>query len=123
MTHVDRNWETWGTELQMRRRRKMFPQVSTLGWLLEYPSSGEAAEVAWSEGSNAEARGDLVLALDRAHSWLRTFAHTHARGRLACALDRSICVSPTLNLQLMSSEAYLRDLLTAAVGGRRQPGQ
>ena len=58
-----RNLEVWA---QMRRRQGMSPQVSTLRrWLLEeYPSSGEAAEVAWSEGSNAEARGDLTLALD-----------------------------------------------------------
>ena len=72
-----RNLEIWA---DMRRRQRMDAQVGTLRrWLLEeYPSSGEAAEVAWSRGSNAEARGALDQALDH-YAFVIENARTHTR--------------------------------------------
>lgn len=72
-----RNLEVWA---QMRSRQGLTSQVATLRrWLLEeYPSSGEAAEVAWSQGSAAESRGALDEALER-YAFLADNARTHAR--------------------------------------------
>jgi soluble lytic murein transglycosylase len=72
-----RNLEVWA---QMRSRQGLTSQVTTLRrWLLdEYPSSGEAAEVVWSQGSAAEARGALDEALER-YAFLADHARTHAR--------------------------------------------
>jgi soluble lytic murein transglycosylase len=72
-----RNLEVWA---QMRRRQDMTAQVNTLRrWLLEeYPGSNEAAEVAWSQGRNAELRGALDQALDR-YAYLTENVRTHAR--------------------------------------------
>ena len=103
-----RNLEVWA---QMRRRQEMFPQVSTLRrWLLEeYPSSGEAAEVAWSEGSNAEARGDLVLALDR-YAFLAENVRTHSRAGQARMRSGQIYLRESdLESAADVFEAYLRD--------------
>jgi soluble lytic murein transglycosylase len=72
-----RNLEVWA---QMRRRQDLTAQVNTLRrWLLEeYPGSSEAAEVAWSQGSNAEGRGALDQALER-YAFLAENVRTHAR--------------------------------------------
>lgn len=72
-----RNLDVWA---QMRSRQGFTSQVNTLRrWLLdEYPSSGEAAEIAWSQGSNAEARGDLDGALNR-YAFLAKNVRTHTR--------------------------------------------
>ena len=72
-----RNLEIWA---QMRARQGMTSQVGTLRrWLLDsYPSSDEAAEVAWSQGSNAEAGGRLDQALER-YAFLAANARTHTR--------------------------------------------
>lgn len=72
-----RNLEIWA---QMRRRQDLASQVNTLRrWLLEeYPGSSEAAEVAWSQGSNAEGRGALDQALER-YAFLAENVRTHAR--------------------------------------------
>ncbi len=103
-----RNLEVWA---QMRRRQGMSPQVSTLRrWLLEeYPSSGEAAEVAWSEGSNAEARGDLTLALDR-YAFLAANVRTHSRAGQARMRSGQIYLRESdLESAADVFEAYLRD--------------
>jgi soluble lytic murein transglycosylase len=57
----------------------MSAQVATLRrWLLEeYPASNEAAEVAWSQGSNHEAAGRLDRALER-YAFLADNVRTHA---------------------------------------------
>ncbi len=72
-----RNLSVWSA---MRGRQGMDAQVRTLRrWLLEeYPSSSEAAEVAWMLGSNAEARGSLDTAL-RHYAFLAENVRTHAR--------------------------------------------
>ena len=72
-----RNLDVWAG---MRSRQGFRAQVNTLRrWLLEeYPSSSEAAEVAWSQGSNAEARGDLDGALNQ-YAFLAANVRTHAR--------------------------------------------
>ena len=72
-----RNLQVWA---DMRARQDQTGQVNTLRrWLLEeYPSSNEAAEVAWSQAANAEARGALDSALDR-YSFLTENVRTHAR--------------------------------------------
>ena len=72
-----RNLEVWA---QLRSRQGMTAEVNTLRrWLLEeYPSSNEAAEVAWSQGSNAEARGALDGALER-YAFLAENVRTHGR--------------------------------------------
>lgn len=71
-----RNLDVWA---DLRRRQGMNAQVSTLRrWLLEeYPSSSEAAQVAWSRGSNAEARGALDQAL-REYAFLIENVRTHS---------------------------------------------
>ncbi|NIQ59824.1 MAG: tetratricopeptide repeat protein, partial [Gammaproteobacteria bacterium] len=48
-------------------------------WLLEdYPSSDEAASVAWDQASDAEARGALDTALER-YAFLIENVRTHSR--------------------------------------------
>ncbi|MDE3002496.1 MAG: transglycosylase SLT domain-containing protein [Gemmatimonadota bacterium] len=103
-----RNLEVWA---QMRRRQGLSAQVNTLRrWLLdEYPSSAEAAEVAWSQGSNAEARGDLDRALDR-YAFLAENVRTHARAGQARMRSGQIHLRRA-NLQAAAGvfEAYLAD--------------
>lgn len=72
-----RNLEVWA---QMRARQGQTAAVTTLrGWLLaEYPGSGEAAEVAWEAGSNAEAAGRLDRALEH-YAFLAENVRTHER--------------------------------------------
>lgn len=72
-----RNLELW---MQMRSRQGMTSQVNTLRrWILdEYPSSGAAAEVAWGQAYNAEARGALDTALDH-YAFLIENVRTHSR--------------------------------------------
>jgi soluble lytic murein transglycosylase len=72
-----RNLAVWR---DMRRRQGMSAQASTLRrWLLEdYPSSNEAAEFTWSDGSDAEARGQLDRALAR-YAFLAENVRTHTR--------------------------------------------
>ena len=72
-----RNLEVWA---RMRSRQGLTAQVNTLrGWLLEeYPSSSEAAEVAWTRGSNAEVRGALDQALGH-YRFLAENVSTHTR--------------------------------------------
>jgi soluble lytic murein transglycosylase len=72
-----RTLEVWA---QMRRRQSQTAAVTTLRrWLLdEYPGSPEAAEVAWANGSDAEAAGRLDEAL-RHYRFLAENAGTHAR--------------------------------------------
>jgi soluble lytic murein transglycosylase len=72
-----RTLEVWA---QMRRRQSQTAAVTTLRrWLLdEYPGSPEAAEVAWANGSDAEAAGRLDEAL-RHYRFLSENAGTHAR--------------------------------------------
>lgn len=72
-----RNLELW---MQMRSRQGMTSQVNTLRrWILdEYPGSSAAAEVAWGQAYNAEARGALDTALDR-YAFLIENVRTHAR--------------------------------------------
>jgi soluble lytic murein transglycosylase len=57
-----RNLEVWA---QMRARQGRRDAVQSLrGWLLEdYPASSEAAELAWTRGTNAEAGGRFGQAL------------------------------------------------------------
>lgn len=109
-----RNLEVWA---QLRRRQGMDAQVATLRrWLLEeFPSSDEAAEVAWSQGSNAEARGDLGRALDR-YSFLAENVRTHARAGQARMRSGQIHLRRS-NLEEAAEvfEAYLQDFPT----GRR----
>lgn len=103
-----RNLEVWA---QMRRRQGMSSQVSTLRrWLIEeYPSSSEAAEVAWSEGSNAEARGDLKLALDR-YAFLAANVRTHTRAGQARMRSGQIHLRESeLESAAAVFESYLRD--------------
>jgi soluble lytic murein transglycosylase len=103
-----RNLEVWA---QMRRRQGMSSQVSTLRrWLIEeYPSSSEAAEVAWSEGSNAEARGDLKLALDR-YAFLAANVRTHTRAGQARMRSGQIHLREAdLESAADVFESYLRD--------------
>lgn len=109
-----RNLEVWA---QMRSRQGMSAQVGTLRrWLLEeYPSSGEAAEVAWSQGSNAEARGDLERALDR-YAFLAENVRTHARAGQARMRSGQIHLRrENLDAAADVFEAYLADFPT----GRR----
>ena len=72
-----RNLELWA---QLRRRQGLDEHVRTLRrWLLEeHPSSSEAAEVAWSQASQADSRGELDSAL-RQYAALSANARTHAR--------------------------------------------
>jgi soluble lytic murein transglycosylase len=72
-----RNLDAWA---ELRDRQGMSAQVNTLRrWLLEeYPTSGAAAEVAYSQGSNAESRGALDQALER-YKFLTDNARTHTR--------------------------------------------
>lgn len=72
-----RNLEVWA---QMRRRQGRRDAEGTLRrWLLEeYPGSPEAAEVAWSRGSNAEAAGRLDEALGH-YGFVAENIRTHAR--------------------------------------------
>jgi len=72
-----RNLEVWRG---LRSRQGMDSQVRTLrGWLLEdYPGSAEATELVWREGSNAEANGNLGLALER-YAFIAEHARTSAR--------------------------------------------
>ena len=73
-----RNLSVWA---QMRSRQGLPAQVNTLRrWLLEeYPESNEAAEVAWEQGSNAEARGALDSAIERYASLAENVpSHTRA---------------------------------------------
>jgi soluble lytic murein transglycosylase len=72
-----RTLEVWA---QMRRRQGQTAAVATLRrWLLdEHPGSPEAAEVAWTNGSGAEAAGRLDEAL-RHYRFLAENAETHAR--------------------------------------------
>ncbi|NNF12157.1 MAG: transglycosylase SLT domain-containing protein [Gemmatimonadetes bacterium] len=72
-----RNLELW---MQMRSRQGMTSQVNTLRrWILEeYPSSSAAAEVAWGQAYNAEARGALDAALER-YAFLIENVRTHSR--------------------------------------------
>lgn len=103
-----RNLELWA---QMRSRQGMSAQVNTLRrWLLEeYPSSSEAAEVAWSQGSNAEARGDLDRALDR-YGFLAENVRTHTRAGQARMRSGQIHLRRS-NLERAAAvfEAYLAD--------------
>ena len=103
-----RNLELWA---QMRSRQGMSAQVNTLRrWLLdEYPSSSEAAEVAWSQGSNAEARGDLDRALDR-YGFLAENVRTHTRAGQARMRSGQIHLRRS-NLERAAAvfEAYLTD--------------
>lgn len=71
-----RNLEIWA---RMRGRQGLDAQVATLRrWLVEeYPGSNEAAEVAWSQGSNAEGRGALDQALER-YAFVAENVRTHA---------------------------------------------
>jgi len=71
-----RNLEVWA---ELRGRQGMSAQVSTLRrWLLEeYPSSNEAAQVAWSQANNAESRGQLDRALE-GYAFLAENVRTHA---------------------------------------------
>ncbi|MDX1495671.1 MAG: transglycosylase SLT domain-containing protein, partial [Longimicrobiales bacterium] len=72
-----RNLEVW---MDMRSRQRMNAQVNTLRrWILEeYPSSDAAAEIAWGQAYNAEARGALDAALER-YAFLIENVRTHAR--------------------------------------------
>ncbi len=72
-----RNLDVWAG---MRARQDQTAAVSTLRrWLLEeYPSSNEAAEVAWIQAANAEGRGALDRALDH-YAFLTENVRTHAR--------------------------------------------
>ncbi len=103
-----RNLEVWA---QMRSRQGLAAQVSTLRrWLVEeYPSSNEAAEVVWSQGSNAEARGDLDRALDR-YGFVAEEARTHTRAGQARMRSGQIHLRRS-NLERAASvfEAYLAD--------------
>jgi len=103
-----RNLEIWA---QLRSRQGMSAQVSTLRrWLLEeYPSSSEAAEVAWSQGSNAEARGDLDRALNR-YAFLAENVRTHTRAGQARMRSGQIHLRRS-NLERAAAvfEAYLAD--------------
>ena len=72
-----RNLELWA---QLRRRQGLDEHVRTLRrWLIEeHPNSSEAAEVAWSQASQADSRGELDSAL-RQYAVLSANARTHAR--------------------------------------------
>lgn len=103
-----RNLELWA---QMRRRQGMSSQVSTLRrWLLdEYPSSSEAAEVVWSQGSSAESNGAFDRALER-YSFVAENARTHTRAGQARMRSGQIHLRRG-NLQSAAEvyEAYLAD--------------
>jgi soluble lytic murein transglycosylase len=72
-----RNLDVWRA---MRQRQGLAEQVATLRrWLLEeYPGSSEAVELVWREGSSAESRGQLDVALAR-YAFLAEHARTSAR--------------------------------------------
>ena len=109
-----RNLEVWAL---LRGRQGMSEQVGTLRrWLLEeYPGSNEAAEVAWSQGADAEGRGAFDRALER-YDFLARNVRTHARagearmraGQIHLRRDR-------LEEAAEVFEAYLQDFPT----GRR----
>jgi peptidoglycan lytic transglycosylase len=65
---------------QLRQQQRMSAQAATLrGWLLaDYPESTEAIELTWSEGSGAEDRGQLDLALAR-YAFIAQHAPSSAR--------------------------------------------
>ena len=103
-----RNLEVWA---QMRSRQRMTAQVNTLRrWLLdEYPGSNEAAEVAWTRGSNAEANGSLDRALEH-YRFLAENVRTHARAGQARMRTGQIHLRRS-NLAAAAEvyEAYLED--------------
>ncbi|HIN79116.1 MAG TPA: hypothetical protein EYM97_09815, partial [Gemmatimonadetes bacterium] len=72
-----RNLELWA---QLRRRQGLDEHVRTLRrWLIEeHPSSSEAAEVMWSQASQADSQGEAEAAL-RQYAFLSDNARTHAR--------------------------------------------
>jgi soluble lytic murein transglycosylase len=109
-----RNLDSWA---RMRGRQGMTLQVNTLHrWLLEeYPTSAEATEVAWSQGSNAEARGALDRALDR-YAFLAENVRTHARAGQARMRSGQIHLRRSdLDEAAVVFEQYLEDFPT----GRR----
>ena len=109
-----RNLEVWA---RMRSRQGLTAQVNTLRrWLIEeYPSSNEAAEVVWSQGGNAEARGALGQALER-YTFLAQNARTHARAGQARMRSGQIHLRRTdLASAAEVFEKYLEDFPT----GRR----
>lgn len=109
-----RNLELW---MQMRSRQGLTSQVNTLRrWILEeYPSSSAAAEVAWSQASNAEGRGALDTALER-YAFLAENVRTHARAGQARMRSGQIHLRRD-NLEAAANvyELYLADFPT----GRR----
>jgi len=109
-----RNLEVWA---QLRGRQGMTAQVTTLRrWLLEeYPTSNEAAEVAWSQGSNAEAGGSLSQALDH-YGFLVEHVPSHARAGQARMRSGQIHLRRgNLDAAAEVFEQYLEDFPT----GRR----
>lgn len=95
----------------------MTAQVSTLRrWLLEeYPASNEAAEVAWRQGSEAEARGALDEALER-YAFLAENVRTRARAGQARMRSGQIQLRRSkLEAAAEVFEEYLEDFPT----GRR----
>jgi soluble lytic murein transglycosylase len=109
-----RNLEIWA---RMRGRQNLDAQVATLRrWLVEeYPHSNEAAEVAWSQGSNAEARGALDQALER-YAFLAENVATHSLAGQARMRSGQIHLRrANLSAAAEVFEAYLEDFPT----GRR----
>lgn len=103
-----RNLEVWAG---MRRRQGLTAQVATLRrWLIEeYRSSGQAIEVVWTQGTDAEARGALDRALER-YRFIAEAAHTHTRAGQARMRTGQIHLrrgDPASAAQVF--EAYLAD--------------
>jgi len=109
-----RNLEAWA---QLRARQGMTVQVNTLRrWLLEeYPESSEAAEVVWSQGSNAEGRGALDTAVER-YAFLAENVPSHTRAGQARMRSGQIHLRRgNLEAAAIVFEQYLTDFPT----GRR----
>ena len=109
-----RNLEVWAG---MRQRQRLTGQVTTLrGWLVdEYPESGEAAEIVFMRGFNAESGGRTTEAL-RHYAAVAEAARTHARaGQARMRAGQIELGRGTLDAAARTFEAYLEDFPT----GRR----
>ncbi|MEX2467870.1 MAG: transglycosylase SLT domain-containing protein, partial [Gemmatimonadota bacterium] len=103
-----RNLRVWA---QMRQRQGLTEQVRTLrGWLVEeYPESGEAAEIVFMRGYDAENAGRMNEAL-RHYDAVAETARTHARAGQARMRAGQIELSRgALDAAAGTFEAYLED--------------
>ncbi|MCA1790166.1 MAG: lytic transglycosylase domain-containing protein, partial [Thioalkalivibrio sp.] len=109
-----RNLEVWAG---MRQRQGLSSQVTTLrGWLVdEYPESGEAVEIVFMRGFDAESGGRTTEAL-RHYAAVAAAARTHARaGQARMRAGQIELGRGTLEAAARTFEAYLEDFPT----GRR----